>query len=126
VLGMTLVQIAQHADDLQRASSFYADLLGTLPVATFDPPGLVFFDLGGVRLLLEQGAPSALLYLRVDDIDATLERLRAAGVPVESEPHVIFGHDDDTLGPAGTDEWMAFVTDSEGNHVGLVEHRPRR
>ena len=122
---MTLVQIAQHAEDLQRASSFYADLLGTPPVATFDPPGLVFFDLGGVRLLLEQGAPSALLYLRVDDIDATIERLRAAGVPVESEPHVIFGHDDDTLGPAGTDEWMAFVTDSEGNHVGLVEHRPR-
>ena len=123
---MTLVQIAQHADDLQRASSFYADLLGAAPVATFDPPGLVFFDLGGVRLLLDRGAPSALLYLRVDDIDATLERLRAAGVPVESEPHVIFGHDDDTLGPAGTDEWMAFVTDSEGNHVGLVEHRPRR
>ena len=123
---MTLVQIAQHAEDLQRASSFYADLLGTPPVATFDPPGLVFFDLGGVRLLLEQGAPSALLYLRVEDIDTTLERLRAAGVPVESEPHVIFGHDDGTLGPPGTDEWMAFVTDSEGNHVGLVEHRPRR
>ena len=86
----------------------------------------VLRDLGGVRLLLDQGAPSALLYLRVEDIDTTLERLRAAGVPVESEPHVIFGHDDDTLGPAGTDEWMAFVTDTEGNHVGLVEHRPRR
>ena len=46
-------------------------------------------------------------------------------MPVESEPHVIFGHDDDTLGPVGTDEWMAFVTDTEGNHVGLVEHRRR-
>jgi len=32
---------------------------------------------------------------------------------------------DDTLGPAGTDEWMAFVVDSEGNLVGLVEQRPR-
>ena len=42
-----------------------------------------------------------------------------------SEPHVIFGHDDDTLGPAGTDEWMAFVRDSEGNLVGLVEQRTR-
>ena len=122
---MTLVQIAQHADDLQRASTFYADLLGAAPVATFDPPGLVFFDLGGVRLLLDRGAPSSLLYLRVEDIDTTLERLRAAGVPVESEPHVIFGHDDDTLGPAGTDEWMAFVKDSEGNLVGLVEQRRR-
>ena len=122
---MRLVQIAQRAEDLARASAFYADLLGAAPLATFDPPGLVFFDLDGTRLLLDVGAPSALVYLRVEDIDATLDRLRRAGVPVESEPHVIFTHEDGNLGPAGTDEWMAFVTDSEGNLVGLVEHRPR-
>jgi len=122
---MRLIQIAQRAADLARATAFYTDLLGSGPVATFDPPGLVFFDLGGIRLLLEVGAPSALLYLGVDDLDVAVERLRAAGVVVESEPHLIFGHDDDTLGPAGTDEWMAFVTDSEGNTVGLVEHRLR-
>ena len=122
---MNLVQIAQHADDLERASAFYAELLGSPPTATYDPPGLVFFDLGGVRLLLDRGAPSALLYLRVDDIDETVVRLRGAGVAVESEPHVIFGHEDDTLGPAGTDEWQAFVRDSEGNLVGLVEQRAR-
>src|SRR3954471_16810408 len=120
---MGLVQIAQHADDLGRATAFYSDLLGAEPLATFDPPGLVFFDLGGVRLLLERGAPSALHYLRVDDLDDTVERLRAVGVEVRSEPHLIFGHGDDTLGPAGTDEWMAFVVDSEGNLVGLVEQR---
>ena len=122
---MGLVQIAQRAQDLGRASAFYADLLGAPPVATFDPPGLVFFDLDGVRLLLDIGAPPALIYVRVTDIDATVARLREQGVHVESEPHVIFGHDDDTLGPAGTDEWMAFVTDSEGNVVGLVEQRAR-
>jgi methylmalonyl-CoA/ethylmalonyl-CoA epimerase len=122
---MRIVQVAQRADDLARATAFYADLLGVAPTATFDPPGLVFFDLDGVRLLLERGAPGALLYLAVDDVDATVARLRAAGVTVEGEPHVIFGHDDDTLGPAGTDEWMAFVRDPEGNLVGLVEHRPR-
>jgi len=122
---VNLVQIAQHADDLERASAFYAELLGSPPTATYDPPGLVFFDLGGVRLLLDRGAPSALLYLRVDDIDETVGRLRGAGVAVESEPHVIFGHEDDTLGPAGTDEWQAFVRDSEGNLVGLVEQRAR-
>jgi methylmalonyl-CoA/ethylmalonyl-CoA epimerase len=120
-----LVQVAQRAEDLGRASAFYSDLLGVDPTATFDPPGLVFFDLGGVRLLLDRGAPSALHYLRVDDIDATVARLRDRGAHVETEPHVIFGHDDDTLGPAGTDEWMAFVKDSEGNLVGLVEQRPR-
>ncbi|GAB2768719.1 VOC family protein [Terrabacter sp. AAH1] len=122
---MALVQIAQHAEDLARASAFYSDLLGAEPLATYDPPGLVFFDVGGVRLLLDIGAPSALHYLGVDDLGATIERLRAAGVEVRSEPHVIFGHEDDTLGPAGTDEWMAFVVDSEGNLVGLVEQRPR-
>jgi methylmalonyl-CoA/ethylmalonyl-CoA epimerase len=120
-----LVQIAQRADDLDRATAFYADLLATGPTATYDPPGLVFFDLGGTRLLLERGAPSALHYLRVDDVDALVERLRANGVTVESDPHVIFTHGDDTLGPAGTDEWQAFVRDSEGNLVGLVEQRAR-
>lgn len=122
---MTLVQVAQRASDLERATAFYTDLLGRPPVASFDPPGLVFFDLGGTRLLLDRGAPSALLYLQVPDVDATVERLRAAGVQVDTEPHVIFSHDDDTLGPAGTDEWMAFVKDSEDNLVALVEHRPR-
>ena len=121
---MALIQVAQHADDLARATRWYADLLGVEPTGSFDPPGLVFFDLGGTRLLLERGAPTSVLYLGVDDIDATVERLRAAGVEVSSEPHVIFSHDDDTLGPAGTDEWQAFVRDSEGNLVGLVEHRP--
>ena len=122
---MQLVQIAQHAEDLDRATAFYRDLLGSDPKATYDPPGLVFFDLDGVRLLLDQGAPSALLYLAVEDIEGTVSRLRAAGVSVEGEPRVIFTHEDDTLGPAGTDEWMGFVRDSEGNLVGLVERRPR-
>ena len=64
-----------------------------------------------------------MLYLAVDDIDATIERLRGSGVTIEHEPHVIFSHADDTLGPAGTDEWQAFVRDCEGNLVGLVEQR---
>ena len=122
---MRVVQIAQRAEDLERATEFYADLLGARPTATYDPPGLVFFDLAGVRLLLDRVAPSALHYLAVDDIHAVVERLRGQGATVESEPHVIFGHEDDTLGPAGTDEWQAFVRDSEGNLVGLVEQRPR-
>ena len=122
---MRMIQVAQRAEDLDRAAAFYADLLGGPPVATYDPPGLVFFDLDGLRLLLDRGAPSALVYLAVVDVDAVVDRLRGRGVVVESEPHVIFGHDDDTLGPAGTDEWMAFVRDTEGNLVGLVEQRPR-
>ncbi|BCJ46244.1 glyoxalase [Actinoplanes ianthinogenes] len=120
---MRAAQIAQYAADLPRATAFYTDLFGAPPVASFDPPGLVFFDLGGQRLLLEEGAPSALHYYLVDDIDATVARLRAAGAAITGEPHVIFAHVDDTLGPAGTQEIQAFVRDSEGNLVGLVEQR---
>ena len=120
---MALIQVAQRAEDLERATAFYTLLLGNPPLARFDPPGLVFFDLGGSRLLVERGAPSSLIYVDVDDIDATVNRLRDAGAEIDTEPHVIFSHADDTLGPAGTDEWIAFVRDSEGNLVGLVEQR---
>jgi methylmalonyl-CoA/ethylmalonyl-CoA epimerase len=121
---MQLVQVAQHADDLDRAAAYYSELLGTAPTGRFDPPGLLFFDLAGTRLLLERGAPSAVLYLRVDSVRESVERLRSAGQPIESEPHVIFSHADDALGPAGTDEWQAFVRDSEGNLLGLVSQEP--
>jgi methylmalonyl-CoA/ethylmalonyl-CoA epimerase len=123
---MMLAQVAQHADDLDRAAAFYERLLGSPPLGRFDPPGLLFFGLGdATRLLLEAGAPSALLYLHVSDVHSLVEQLRAEGVLVESEPQVVFSHTDDALGPAGTDEWMAFIRDSEGNLVGLVSHSSR-
>jgi methylmalonyl-CoA/ethylmalonyl-CoA epimerase len=121
---MAIVQVAQRVIDLDRAEAFYASFLRQAPDARFVPPGLVFFNLDGVRLLLDDKAPSALIYFTVDDINASVERLRAAGVEIISEPHIIFQHADDRIGPAGHDEWMAFFTDSEGNTVGLVEHRP--
>ena len=119
---MNLVQVAQHADDLDRAQDFYSRLLGTEPVARFEPPGLLFFGLGDVRLLLDRAAPSALLYLAVENLAGRVEQLRADGVTVETEPHKIFRHDDNRLGPHGTDEWQAFIRDSEGNLLGLVEN----
>jgi methylmalonyl-CoA/ethylmalonyl-CoA epimerase len=120
---MELVQVAQRATDLDRAAEFYTLLLGAGPTARFDPPGLLFFDLAGTRLLLDVNAPSALVYLRVDDLDAEVARLTEAGVEFVQPPHVIFRHADDALGPAGADEWQAFLVDSEGNTVGLVEWR---
>jgi methylmalonyl-CoA/ethylmalonyl-CoA epimerase len=121
---MELFQVAQRATDLDRASGFYAKLLDATPTGVFDPPGLVFFQLGPVRLLIDRGASSALLYLKVSDVRETTERCRADGIEIVTEPHVIFSHPDDVLGPAGTDEWMAFIRDSEDNVVGLVSHHP--
>jgi methylmalonyl-CoA/ethylmalonyl-CoA epimerase len=125
ILGLR--QVAQHADDLTRATAFYRDVVGLRHIVTFDPPGLVFFDLGdGTRLMLEGAAPSALLYLAVDDIEAVTARLLAAGVAFEDQPHMIH-HDEDggAFGIAGVEEWMDFFRDSEGNLVGLAEGRRR-
>ena len=121
---MELIQVAQHVEDLTRAEVFYTRLLGQEPAGVFDPPGLLFYRLGRVRLLLDRAAPSAVVYLAVPDVGEIVERLRSEGVTIRAEPHVIFSHHDDALGPAGTDEWMAFITDSEGNAVGLVSHSP--
>lgn len=120
---MRLHQVAQGAEDLERATAFYRDVLGLRHIASFDPPGLAFFDLGGVRLLLERGAPSSLVYLAVSDIDAAVSDLRDVGVEITSEPHRIFDDGDGTFGDPA-EEWMAFFTDTEGNLVGLVERRP--
>jgi methylmalonyl-CoA/ethylmalonyl-CoA epimerase len=121
VTESALVQVAQGVEDLERAAAFYSALIGSPPVATFDPPGLVFFDLAGVRLLLERGAPSALLYLRVDDLESAIARV--GDVEVISTAHRIFTHTTNTLGPIGQEEWQSFIRDSEGNTVGLVELR---
>jgi methylmalonyl-CoA/ethylmalonyl-CoA epimerase len=120
-----LRQVAQHVEDLDRAVAFYRDVLQLELIARFDPPGLAFFDLGPTRLLLEAGAPSAILYLGVDDVSSATERLRAAGVVIESEPQVIHVDDDGQFGPAGEVEEMAFFRDSEGNLLGFAGRRTR-
>jgi methylmalonyl-CoA/ethylmalonyl-CoA epimerase len=119
-----LHQVAQHAEDLDRAVAFYRDVLGCEELARFEPPGLAFLRLGATRLLLERNAPAALLYLGVDDVRTEVERLRAAGVEVAAEPHVIHTDVDGVFGAPGEQEWMAFVRDSEGNLLGLASRHP--
>jgi methylmalonyl-CoA/ethylmalonyl-CoA epimerase len=119
----SLRQVAQHVEDLDRAVTFYRDVIGLDLIARFDPPGLAFFDLGATRLLLEAGASPAILYLGVDDVRAAVEILRERGVTIETEAHVIFADDAGQFGPAGEAEEMAFFRDSEGNLVGLSARR---
>ena len=116
-----VVQVAQHADDLDRAATFYTETLGLPLIARFGP--LVFVDLGGTRLLLEQAADPAMIYLLVDDLPARVEVLRSAGVDIVAEPHDIFTDTEGVLGGDWLVESQAFIRDSEGNLVGLVGHR---
>ena len=53
-IGITrLGQIAINAKDVERATAFYQDVLG-LKLLFKVPPGLAFFDCGGVRLMLDR------------------------------------------------------------------------
>ena len=122
---MEIGQVVLHVDDLERATAFYESFTGTPPVFRVAPEGPVFFQLEGVRLVLDREAPStALFYVKARDIQATTERLRAGGAPVVTEPYVFFRDVDAAAGPEGTVEWHALLRDTEGNLLGLIEHQP--
>ena len=88
-----LHQVAAHAGEPDEMRRFYKDVLGARYLAEFDPPGLLFFDFNGVRLVFEENAAPATLYFRVDDIDSAYSALTEQGVNFEGEPHMI--HRDD-------------------------------
>ena len=119
---MRLHQISMHVADLDATEMFYRDVLGARFVARFDPPGLLFFDLGGVRVLFESGEAkgNSILYLWTDDIEARVAELKSKGVRFVHPPGPVHKDEDGTFGPAGETEWMAFFEDPDGNTVALV------
>ena len=116
-IGQILVPVA----DVDRAAAFYADVLG-LPLL-FRFPGNAFFDAHGVRLYLaspsEPGYTGPItLYFRVDDVGATFDRLVARGAAVREAPEI-------THRDADYDLWLAFVSDPDGNNIGLMREAPK-
>jgi DNA-binding CsgD family transcriptional regulator/predicted enzyme related to lactoylglutathione lyase len=114
----TIGQVSLSIRDVGRAERFYGETLGLPHVFTFGD--LAFFDADGVRLYLHRKdesdwKPSSVLYFLVPDIHATQEALAAAGVHFTGAPHVIYT-DDET----GTEEWMTFFDDGEGNTLALM------
>jgi methylmalonyl-CoA/ethylmalonyl-CoA epimerase len=119
----TLHQVGARAEDFEETRAFYEDTLGARHIATFDPPGLLFFDFSGVRLLFERENDPAVLYFRVDDIEQKFSTLSGKGVQFDGEPHLIHRDDDGTFGNPGTEEWMAFFKDPGGNTIALVARK---
>jgi methylmalonyl-CoA/ethylmalonyl-CoA epimerase len=113
-------QIAVFAKDLDEAITFYRDILGATYITKFDPPGLVFFDFDGTRLLLEKTGPKASVYFRVDDIHAAHEELKTKGIKFIADPHLIFRDENGIFGSAGEEEWMAFFSDPSDNILALA------
>lgn len=111
--------------DLNGAVNFYAGLLGFVKQYQFPPdgePGYVGLrrdeaDLGIVHESSPQrmigksmgDGPRFELFVYVDDLDASIESMRDAGVPVLREPEDM---------PWG--ERVAFVSDPDGNPVTLA------
>ena len=118
-----LHQVAAKLADSNETRSFYEDLLGAQYVAQFDPPGLLFFEFSGTRLLFERDNPPATLYFWVDDIDAAYTELTSKGLVFDSQPHLIHKDDIGHFGKPGTEEWMAFTKDPSGNILALATRR---
>jgi catechol 2,3-dioxygenase-like lactoylglutathione lyase family enzyme len=114
----SLGQVSRTARDLVSMADWFRDIVGLNEVMRFETAA--FFDCGAVRLYLSVGdsAINSLLYFRVGDIQAEVNRLRVAGVTIKSAPHLIHVHED------GTEEWMAFFTDPEGGPLGLMSVIP--
>ena len=113
----SLGQVSLLATDIARAEAFYRDTLGLPHLFTFGD--LAFFMAGATRLFLravpaEEWRPGSILYLEVGEIGAAHDALRAAGVAFAGAPHRIHTHDD------GSEEWMAFFEDPEGNTLALM------
>ena len=112
-----LGQISMRATDVARATAFYRDML-RIPFL-FEVPGMAFFDLAGVRLMLarpesvEHDHPGSVLYFDVPDIASAHAELADRGVSFDGEPHLIARMPDHDL-------YMAFFEDSEGNLLALM------
>jgi DNA-binding CsgD family transcriptional regulator/predicted enzyme related to lactoylglutathione lyase len=110
-------QISLYIRDVKRAERFYGESLGLPHLFTFGD--LTFFDCGGTRLYLHRRdeadwRPGSVLYFTVGDIAAAHAELQARGVVFTGAPHLIHRHDD------GTEEWMVFFEDTEGNMLALM------
>jgi methylmalonyl-CoA/ethylmalonyl-CoA epimerase len=115
-------QIAVPVANLERAVAFYRDVLG-MRFLFQAPPGLAFFDCGGVRLLLDVPAKTSsevvgsIIYYKVSDIQAAYATLTARGVAFEQAPEFVARLPDHDL-------WMAFFRDPDSNLLALMSEVP--
>ena len=110
-----VIQVGIMVKDLESATGFYRDKLGVKHL--FTAPGMAFFDLGGLRLMLGQANPDyppcTYLYYKVDDIEAAAQALQARGVKMTEAPEVAHRM-------PGMELWLALFEDMDRNIVALM------
>jgi predicted enzyme related to lactoylglutathione lyase len=116
-----IMQLLVPVQDVELATAFYRDVL-EVPFL-FAYPGNAFFDAHGVRLYLAKPTQPGYtgpitIYFRVDDVGATFDRFVERGAAVREAPSI--AHRDESY-----DLWLAFVTDLDGNNIGLMREAPK-
>jgi methylmalonyl-CoA/ethylmalonyl-CoA epimerase len=119
-----VLQISITVKEIDRATSFYRDVLG-LPLL-MTAPNMAFFNCGGVRLYLDAGQGSdhtgatsgSLIYFRTPNIDALHAHAKTKSILIHQEPQIIARMPDHDL-------WLMWIKDSEGNLLGVMEERHR-
>ena len=101
--------------DVEQAKAVYTALLGAAPSA--DSAYYVGYDVAGQHIGLvpgggPQGLTSPVAYWHVDDIEAKLAEVTAAGATVKDAPSEV-----------GGGRVVASFTDPDGNVLGLVQDK---
>ncbi|QRP43212.1 VOC family protein [Amycolatopsis sp. FDAARGOS 1241] len=115
-MTMSAIKTVLHpVSDLAKAKEVYTALLGLAPQA--DSEYYVGFDTAGQHIGLvpnggPQGMTSPVAYWHVDDIEAKLAEVTAAGAVVKDAPKDV-----------GGGRLVATVTDPDGNVLGLLQDR---
>lgn len=117
-----LNQIALTATDMDAAVKFYGETMG-LRLTMRAHPGMAFFDLGGMSLLLETSREphpigGSVLYFDCDDIALTAGELGKRGVTFIHPIHLV------TAQPT-YDFYMTFFRDPTGNMLALSMKAPK-
>ncbi len=113
VQGVTTV--LHPVSDVERAKAVYSALLGVAPQA--DTPYYVGVDVAGQHIGLlpgggPQGLTSPVAYWHVDDIEAKVAEVTAAGATVRDAPNEV-----------GGGRVVASVVDPDGNVLGLIQDK---
>ena len=108
------IKVVLHpVEDLERAKPLYTALLGAPPMA--DSAYYVGYEVGGQHIGLvpgggPQGMTSPVAFWEVENIEAKLGELTAAGATVKEAAHDV-----------GGGRLVATVTDADGNDLGLLQ-----
>ena len=106
--------VIYHVGDIEKAKQWYIDITGAQPY--FDEPFYVGFDINGCELGLDpdlnniEEGNMAIAYWKVDDIEASVQKLKLNGATIISN-----------VTGVGEGIKVAVAKDPFGNAVGLIE-----